>query len=503
MKKHILAIAAILLILAATACTQYQYDWEDFFPGGKTITTEEDLLLFLLDNGSKAAKVNVTIDPDSDSFPVEVRGRKEISGRIDVTESREPVFFSSATTPPGSISARAASGKDLFVVESGARFVINSLSINVDESAAATVKNVISVNGGSISGEGLDINLNGVEDINGLYIGETTAASNVSISNSNPGKIDFDENNTEAGVIFENLLESNPDIEKDNTPAIFDVNTASQFTEVLNKYGYVRLTDNIEDLREFYISAQREYTIDLNGKELTINLANPINITKNQALNVSNGNLNVNLNSSTNPEQAVLCLNGGTLNFSYVNLSTNAKDNSVSGIEISIDNSTVKSNHDYGTALLFNIDGKLNISNNSVLEAGAQALIVRGGTAEVNDSRIISRGTYVPKDPLYDTYWSDGNSVAVATVVVGNLQQTSGYKYETRCDLTNSEIELKDDAKYSTQPDVFVASTDYNVHLFIDEPYASSIIEESMYRGSNVYLNSEDTALPANIPSTI
>ena len=452
-----------------------------------------------------------------------------------MSQNPENLFsFPRPLPPPGSISARAASGKDLFVVESGARFVINSLSINVDESAAATVKNVISVNGGSISGEGLDINLNGVEDINGLYIGETTAASNVSISNSNPGKIDFDENNTEAGVIFENLLESNPDIEKDNTPAIFDVNTASQFTEVLNKYGYVRLTDNIEDLREFYISAQREYTIDLNGKELTINLANPINITKNQALNVSNGNLNVNLNSSTNPEQAVLCLNGGTLNFSYVNfhsnltgifpetsnsklyisnssviaemaygISTNAKDNSVSGIEISIDNSTVKSNHDYGTALLFNIDGKLNISNNSVLEAGAQALIVRGGTAEVNDSRIISRGTYVPKDPLYDTYWSDGNSVAVATVVVGNLQQTSGYKYETRCDLTNSEIELKDDAKYSTQPDVFVASTDYNVHLFIDEPYASSIIEESMYRGSNVYLNSEDTALPANIPSTI
>ena len=100
MKKCISALAVILLILAATACTQYQYNWEDFLPGGKTITSEEEFRLFLLDNGSKSARVNVTIDPTSSSYPIEIKGTKKISGRIEIAESRGPVYFSSTATPP-------------------------------------------------------------------------------------------------------------------------------------------------------------------------------------------------------------------------------------------------------------------------------------------------------------------------------------------------------------------------------------------------------------------
>ena len=69
-------------------------------PGGKTITSEEEFRLFLLDNGSKTARVNVTIDPTSSSYPIEIKGTKKISGRIEIAESRGPNYFSSVATPP-------------------------------------------------------------------------------------------------------------------------------------------------------------------------------------------------------------------------------------------------------------------------------------------------------------------------------------------------------------------------------------------------------------------
>ena len=101
MKKCISALAVILLILAATACTQYQYNWEDFLPGGKTITSEEEFRLFLLDNGSKSARVNVTIDrPYFQQLPYRDQGNEEDLWKDrDCRIKRTSLFFLNCYPP--------------------------------------------------------------------------------------------------------------------------------------------------------------------------------------------------------------------------------------------------------------------------------------------------------------------------------------------------------------------------------------------------------------------
>ena len=96
MRKHFLAIVAIVLVLAATACTQYPDDWKDYFPNmpeSNTIKTIEDLYLFLASDGDGEAEVNLTTDLSW--FPITVRGNKTITGKLNVTESA-----SSDITPP-------------------------------------------------------------------------------------------------------------------------------------------------------------------------------------------------------------------------------------------------------------------------------------------------------------------------------------------------------------------------------------------------------------------
>ena len=108
MRKHFLAIVAIVLVLAATACTQYPDDWRDYFPqrpGDETISTIEDLFLFASSNGSAKARINLTIDPNDEDFnayfPMTIRGTKVLSGEIEVSEThRFPNFYSSTATPP-------------------------------------------------------------------------------------------------------------------------------------------------------------------------------------------------------------------------------------------------------------------------------------------------------------------------------------------------------------------------------------------------------------------
>ena len=62
MKKHLLAIAALLLILSVTACTQYVFDWDSLRP--QEITDIEDLVLFMQSGETASARLNLTVDPD-------------------------------------------------------------------------------------------------------------------------------------------------------------------------------------------------------------------------------------------------------------------------------------------------------------------------------------------------------------------------------------------------------------------------------------------------------
>ena len=139
--------------------------------------------------------------------------------------------------------------------------------------------------------------------------------------------------------------------------------------------------------------------------------------------------------------------------------------------------------------LLFNIPSSLNIVN-SHIEGGAQALIVRGGTATITASELVSNGKVEADD--YAQYnnglWETGNAVQYATLVVGNA--TTSYNYTTDCTVDDSTKITMSTTGYLR---VYVASAnDKNVVLNIAETIAEEIINGPHYfGGDHIYINSD------------
>ena len=159
-------------------------------------------------------------------------------------------IFPQLLPPPGSVSARANSLKNLFIVGSGAILESDSLTINVDDSADRSFNSVIEVSGGTIRGKKLNIQISDNSVVIGLYIGEGTAAENVRIENSNPGKIDIDEKNDDSENILSNITENNPSIPQDDITTRFDAATKTEFETALTRYGKAILTDSFSIIIE-------------------------------------------------------------------------------------------------------------------------------------------------------------------------------------------------------------------------------------------------------------
>ncbi len=490
--------------LAATACTQYQYNWEDFLPGGKTITSEEEFRLFLLDNGSKTARVNVTIDPTSSSYPIEIKGTKKISGRIEIAESRGTVYFSSTATPPGSASARANSLKNLFIVGTGAILESDSLTINVNDSAEELFNSVIEVSGGTIRGERLNIQISENSTVIGLYIGKGTEAENIAIENSNPGKIDIDENNNNSEEILSNITEKNPSIPQDDITTRFDAANAEDFFYNLVNYRKVILTDDFsityDDLAEYedwhnVLQVESNNTtlsfevweiiesldIDLNGHTLTSYVGWHLPEGK-KTLSISNGNLNMQLlsedadwNRTTASielkEDTTLIINdvnyksdivgifltnnnnGMTVNIydsyfdfgGFYGIGTNATGPESEGLTIGIYGSTITTENCGDPTDPCSTTILFNVKGNVTIEdstiiGNRQAMIARGGNYDLKNSAFRATGNDHDKND-YISNWYTGNAVPLAAIVFGNKNAGSSYAYSTTATLDNVTIE--------------------------------------------------------------
>ncbi len=310
--------------------------------------------------------------------------------------------------------------------------------------------------------------------------------------------------------------------EDDSTP--YDVSTSASFEEMLRTTGQVRLTSSIS-VSDFPIEEDENYSINLNGKTLTLNAASAddrlvIAEGSNVRINGNGGTLKISISSVTDPSKAFiklqpnssLTLNNVTYNSDETGIlvdqnaaklninnstiianggyavGTNAS-NAVEGIKININNSYLYANN--GTGLLFNIPSSLNIVN-SHIEGGAQALIVRGGNATIkNNSVLVSNGTVEASgfDQYVDGNWEDGNAVPYATLVVGNATENS-YEYSTTCSVDDSTSIVM---KTPNRPKVYVASAnEKDVVLKIAETIAEEITSGSLYRGGDhIYINSE------------
>ncbi len=112
-------------------------------------------------------------------------------------------------------------------------------------------------------------------------------------------------------------------------------------------------------------------------------------------------------------------------------------------VNLTIENSIVKTTDKDSTAVLFNVEGSLSIID-SDLEGGRQGLILRKGIGTVTGGSITSRWEYANKDQYIpaegaQAAWRTGNEVPMAAIVIGD----TGKNYNGDAILTISETEVK------------------------------------------------------------
>ena len=306
--------------------------------------------------------------------------------------------------------------------------------------------------------------------------------------------------------------------EDDSTP--YDVTTAEDFSEMLSTTGQARLTSNIS-ISNLPVEEDGSYSIDLNGNTLTLNAASSterlvVSEGTDLVINGNGGTFRISIPSESSSSIAFIKLNPKSSltlnNVTYcsektgilvdqtaaelnINNSTIIADGgyavgtnaskAVEGIKININNSNLYA--DNGTGLLFNIPCSLNIAN-SHIEGGAQALIVRNGTATITDSELVSNGKADATE--YAKYnndsWGEGNMVPLATLVVGNRGNAAYDKKETFCTVTNTSITMQN----NNGKKVYVASDNNNIVTFISSQHAETAsATDNHYEASGSTLN--------------
>ncbi len=125
-------------------------------------------------------------------------------------------------------------------------------------------------------------------------------------------------------------------------------------------------------------------------------------------------------------------------------IGTNANKVDNYGVRIVIENSELKSSisgNDNCTVII-NVEGTLNIKN-STITGGRQCLIVRAGSATVENTTLNYEGCSISSD---DLKWRDGNNMVSSAIVVGSLNSTE-YKANASLKITDSCINAESGSK--------------------------------------------------------
>ena len=390
MKKHLLAIAALLLILSVTACTQYVFDWDSLRP--QEITDIEDLVLFMQSSETASARLNLTVDPDDSYFPITIKGTKKISGSLKIEESRFP--FSSSTVASTSInSARANSSKTLFEVSDSANLRIDNLTTSVSSDAASNFNSIITVNNGRIE-------INGFEVSGGatvIEIGETATSANISGEVSNL-KIRINENNSNADKLAIKIsTETGADVSIGDE-ALSDKYSALNITDGT---GYESLNDAVKNatsgdeirlVSDVTTDSQitidnKTLTLDLNGHNIESTVNNPIYACNNAFLTINGtGTVHTKGDGVVHiTDDAGAIINGGTYISDVgngINVGTyDPKTNTWASGKVTINAGVTVEAREYG----------LGVYHGSVLT-------VNGGSFTTEDNAVIgTNGTKIPE----------------------------------------------------------------------------------------------------------
>ena len=250
MRKRFLILALIgIAALILVSCSQGS---DLLIPPAQSsvenITTLDELVAFCSRSGSGKADLDLSVDSASSVFPLNVTGRKEFSGKLNLLDKAagtSGLMFMNVPTPEESIV--------IFKVEDGANVTISDFTVDVPATVAeSTAITVVSMNNSVVTANNYTVTVTGspstpdtTPKVTGLAVGSQTAPGNVVVENSNPGTVVVDENNTNDTAIRDNITESNPESSIDVVTK-YDAATPEEFINNLAEYGEVRLTADIE-----------------------------------------------------------------------------------------------------------------------------------------------------------------------------------------------------------------------------------------------------------------
>ena len=255
---------------------------------------------------------------------------------------------------------------------------------------------------------------------------------------------------------------------------VFATNGVSLRRLLENKaYGVVKLNNDIKYEDVNLVSSDVNAVLDLNGRTISAVYKSTTALENGAVLTIKNGTFNAELAADKNNTNTTVIMNAASgsrltidnVKFTTKNnsglgvddantvltvknqstvkanvycVATNAeKDGIHSGVTINLENSAfiAESTSNDNCAICLNVEGTLNMADCTV-KSGRQAVLVRGGTANISGGKIETTGAYTTPP---NGNWGSGNEVPLAALVIGN-RSTSAYAYPATVTLTGVEI---------------------------------------------------------------
>ena len=277
--------------------------------------------------------------------------------------------------------------------------------------------------------------------------------------------------------IYGALLTSTTDFNVQIEPAFkgsydYEVKDATELVAAIEAAGdaNITLTANVAGVKGIEIPAGKKVAIDLGGNtltvdgyfdaygDLTINNGTVKSLkTSSATLYVdANGKLTMNnVNLEAPKASGILLWDAGNAKVALTKCKINAQDYGVTtnattaftGADVTIDGCEINA----ATGIMFNVPSTINVKNSKVT-GWWQAMMLRGGTANVEGSHLIlayneelaKKLNYAntAEEAAYmyvDGNWESGNGVPVAAITLGT-HNGSAYQYPTVLNMSNTEV---------------------------------------------------------------
>ncbi len=245
-----------------------------------------------------------------------------------------------------------------------------------------------------------------------------------------------------------------------------EVATAEEFRAAISSGKDVELTQDITVSTSIPKNADKETVIDLGTKTLTVENAASTAISADETLTLKNGNVEFTGLGASNA--SIMMNDGGKITLDKVNLTSSGVGIYPKGpAEINITNSTMTCPNSYcvstNASAPVNYNAKINLKDSTfngkspilinvpceltmdkcTVNGEMHGVIVRGGTAVLNNCTI---NNVAPDNSLHDYFdtrnWSQGNTVTLAGITIGNkvADTSTSYQYPSNVTLNNTTV---------------------------------------------------------------